>query len=549
MDDTPFPNLGTGAISAALEGKVDFQIGGKLVDKNIRLLTHLNKPHYKDILSSCCFIDLTVYDYRKENLLLFKVIAPSEEKANLYKRNIDDYLKPKPTSQNGDQESFSIAANPQFRREDSMYLVSLLPVSDPNATPSIQYDYSNSMFAEIEYSSPEYGHKKFKFPDLQRSLAEFQRFLTANQRKFTDPIGRALVTVVCVNYLLPALSDDAELRPFGQLFLGVSSAVTNGHNTGIREEYRRFLSDLAILLYRNCAGQRAWKEGFADTEESFAHRNGPIMGLLWDWPRQMSDYFEITNSDSLGFSATLIKEHQDYLKPENIGIIPLVQWYKRVLNHVRSWTLPTHHNNLPLINGVVPKNIKALIDVCFDAGWEIYAFTLFDSATNRDYPLEFRTLAHIYSHFESLRPVIHYAGSAQDHALDLKERVRGLDYSLLSRVIIMTFQEAIQHGDWSKPVGVELEYVNGGVLAISISNGRIQTSSMKNPFTSIGNISAESFFAARLSLHRGYPNRQGGEGREEIERMAFAAGSKGCSISKPNSSDPTWTVRFEFPLY
>jgi len=561
---TQFPDLTMDLVSEALGAPLNLcpkspkYSPNKANAEQSELLRYLKRNH-NDLLNQTAFIDLTIYEYGKETLPIFQIIAPNKEIVSHYRKEIKNFLEPRDSDSGG--LTFSVALHPDFRTKPSMRIVALEPVilgTDKDKKPV------RIQMAEEYYPLRTYGPNHHHYPSekeggLDRSLSEFKSFI-ADQKvreKLVDHHGRALNNIICCNYLV-SISETAS-RTLGQIFLGVSTPEILEHTSGrtrLAELIRSFLEDLGLLLYRNNAGSLLFAAGEDISRQTFAHETKALVKTLMDWSAPLNDYFELRDPQKPEVIA--LRADKAFVQSSNLGVIPLLSAHQAALRYLLHWTMADAPSDLPFYRrGALPETFEDLIKACADEAWNAFSYTVFYSLGPRqgdihEFLPEFEAL---HEWLKSQKPELRVDGN---HSIlpNIDWLTPGFKPLMVdfSRLILMSFREAYQHGGWTNGIDVTFTYEpSRGDLTIEIRNRRLTDIQIKDECSffpqSYATVKTEDLINARLQLNRsstlGSTQRSG---QTQLDFLTTAAGGLLSHSGPSKHNENSWSVIANFIL-
>jgi len=563
---TQFPDLTMDLVSEALGAPLNLCPKSPKYSPNkgnaeqSELLRYLQRNH-NDLLNQTAFIDLTIYEYGKETLPIFQIIAPNEEIVTHYRKKINNFLEPRDSDSGG--LTFSVALHPDFRTKPSLRVVALEPCISASDDSSTETKQKEEM-AEEYYPLRTYGPNHHQYPSPEEggvdlSLSKLKNFMTQPtvRQELVDRHGRVINNIICCNYLVSM--NETTSRTLGQIFLGVSTREVLDHTSGksrLLEPIRAFLGDLGLLLYRNNAGSLLFAAGEDISRQTFAHETKRLVKTLMDWSAPLTDYFE--SRDDQKPDSFALRPEKAFVEPSNLGVIPLFNAHQAGLRHLLQWTMADAPSDLPFYcRGSLPENFVSLVKACAKEAWDAFSYSLFYSLASRQGDIhellaEFEAL---FQWLQSQKPEVRVDGNHSIlpkigwHEEDFRPSM--VDFS---RLILMSFREAYQHGSWAH--GIDLKFtceLNRKNFMIEICNRRLTDEQIKHEGSllpgAFAMVKAEDLINVRSQLNRS--STLGGtrhSGQTQLDFLTEAAGGS-LSHSGPWEDDKEfWSVIANFPI-
>lgn len=533
------------SVAPALEADIqlDQSLRGIGSGKQGKSLLEFLEQYHAKLLKDVCAVDLTVYEYGLEGVPSFHLVGPSGA-INAYRESVNELTTPEPTSR-GDL-CYSIALNPEFRERNSLKVITLPPLADDG----LERIDSDSRLVWESYPLPTYNMVRPEYPKLDQSLQRFRALLSRRQDTIRSCDGRAIRTLLCCNFTLPELRESGPLRAFGQLFLGLSTLPFNGPDS-LRPEVADAIRDLGFLLYRGGSASLLLGTARDSSRATFAHEAKKLVQLIHDWPARLENYFDVTEEN--GSLTAFLKARYIGLRASELYLVLLPDSFFAATNQMLTWTMADSVSDLPFYDAdlgaaSLPSTFRELLTASHEASVKQCILSFLRSAGSLHVAL--LGMRRLDQYLQTKMPSLSLAGSAIDSPVDWRSSEfvpRLVDFS---RLIMVIFREAIQHGSWNEIVSVHLEVWPDGRLDLIVTNG-VRNGDAANLFADAPKdlpLQREDLEHARTTLHAQTPTFSpvGRQGRRQISFLADSSLGELIYIGPKRDAPGIWTVNCRF---
>jgi hypothetical protein len=553
MTSSPYLDLDMGAVTPGLGVYIRLdqpQSQERTNGQASRLLGFL-KEHHAQILREACCLDLTVYEYGTETKPFFHLIAPTGT-IDAYEESVAALVKL--DGLEGDM-SYSVALHPGFRTKNSLIVIRL-PLHDDIAVPS---DVA-PMLIERRYLLRGAGPARCKYPEaLEESLSRFEEELLKRQGRIRSTDGHAIRCLLCCNFTVTEGDETGPFRSLGQLFLGLCESPSPQSEASLRPIVAALIRDIGFLLYRGGSAGLLLGAGKDSARRNFSHEAKKLVQLVNNWAVPLDTYFDVVGNPG-SFTAKLREGYED-LAPSNFALIPLPEYFASANDIILAWTMADAPSDLPFFDhtrGIsgLPQSFGELFAVCYKVARRQCLLSFLRTAGSIHAKLSAMTKLEAY--LTAKMPGLAIAGSAVDSKLDWASplfRPRLVD---LSRLMLVAFREALQHGSWKPGIKVSLTVSQGRegitMLDLKVQNMRLGEDKETWLFDDAPAgllLTSEQLLNARNDLKVSIPTLSpvDRQGRRQIEFLVgYAGGSLAGDIGfEAEKHDASWTVACRFP--
>jgi hypothetical protein len=551
LSDSTFSDLGMGTVSPSLGVyiKLDQPQGQEQTNGEVSPLLSFLQQYHSPILGGVCCIDLTVYEYGTETKPFFHLIAPANTIA-AYEESVAALVKLGGTE--GDM-SYSVALHPKFRTRNS-----LIPIELPSHGETHGSTNSATALVEKRYLLRGSGPTRCGYPEaLEDSLSRFREELLKRQASIRSTEGHVIICLLCCNFTITEGNEDGPFRSLGQLFLGLGESPQVGKS--LRPAVSALIRDIGFLLYRGGSAGLLLGAGKDTARRNFSHEAKKLVQLVHDWVVPMDRYFDI-NSAPGSFTASLRAGNGD-LAPSSFGLIPLPEYFASANDIILAWTMADVPSDLPFFDHNVgisglPSSFRKLFVACYNVALRQCMLSFLRTAGSLHAKLG--AIQSLETYLRTKMPELAVAGPAVDHKLNWVSKIFRPRLVDLSRLILVAFREALQHGSWSHEIqvwlGASKDSKGDIILDLKVQNARIGADGERKIFEDAPGtllLNPEQLAIARSELKVSIPTLSpvDRQGRRQIEFLAsYAGGSLAGNINFETAEDDAlWTVDCRFP--
>jgi hypothetical protein len=429
----------------------------------VPLKDYLNN-HHSDALDALVCLDLTVYEHGLESIPRFLLVAP-DSTFEPYVSVVKALAHPTNDAERNVSVTYSVAVHKEFLDSDRMVILHL-PARDEQSRHG-----PPETLVEIKYALRHFTAGTHECPPLSESFHKFRTLLEGQQDKLITRTGAPIGAMVCCNFRVADPIDPSGFRTLGQIFLGLSrQGLDIGNKPPLNRHVRFLLRDLACLLYRTNSAELLAERGLDEGRATFAHEAIRMVRLVKRWPSAVDDWFETGYAADGGVTLRPKVSLSKQWSALDLKMIPLASDFDAAVNQMLLWAMADSAVDLPFCRftgdakatPILPDSLEELAKRCFEvARGSVEVAFIVESYAIPLQPLAVPPLTdYVSSHFPELEV------RAEEWAGRLIWADRPLPFLVdLSRLLIVAFREAVEHGAWTQRPGLAIEHQRSGVRA------------------------------------------------------------------------------------